>query len=76
MNKIINYFLGTEILFSEKSKLEKLIDVGVGKIIPNIALITGITYGYITREPHTPGNIVLAGELWRLMYSRFSSPKP
>lgn len=76
MKKIINYFLGTEIFFSEKNLLEKIVDIGVGKIIPNVALITGITYGYITREPHTPGNIVLAGELWRLMYSRFSSLKP
>ncbi|MBI5064619.1 hypothetical protein HZA97_00145 [Candidatus Woesearchaeota archaeon] len=70
MSKLINYFLGTEIFFSEKNLLEKIVDIGLGKIIPNITLLGGITYGYISREPHTPGNIVLAGELWRLMYFR------
>ncbi|MBI4919175.1 hypothetical protein HY837_04540 [archaeon] len=64
------YFLGIETFQKNTSTLDKFIDGFVAKIVPTMVTCSGIAYGFYSKEPHTPGNIVLVSELFRLMYYR------
>ncbi len=67
------YFLGLETFKSDTGVIDKFLDGFVAKIFPTIVTCSGIAYGFYSKEPHTPGNIVLASELFRLMYYKISS---